>query len=330
MGEEKAEKTMIFSQVDGLVDSDYGGLVDSDYGGTNSVANSTTEEDTPRVWEVMDTRTWVLNELRKMSSHKNYLNILNHRDDGDLKWRRRADIIVGTKNRCGLTWEDISGPHTHALMHSTQGGAAYPEWGILEPPNGVEPPYVDDMEDNNETDTGNTQTTPSECEPEPDLMVSTTIPTPPTTVDEASPPKRIRTDHQEQEVMPQREVAIGNLFCRDGYQYHYLLKGARPETPEDVVEHDKNQRGTGKTGSCSQNKQPILEDQGPDITGGEDGTRPRLLEGWRHRSKKSFSTQQPLGSGNRTGEIGEEIRDRVSVRLLGIGGGRKDPHGLTR
>ena len=236
---EKAEKTMTISQVDGLVDSDYGGLVDSDYGEANSVANSTSE-DTLRVWEVTDTRTWVLNELRKMSSHESYLDILNHRDDGDrkwpLEWRRRADIIIGTMNRCGLTWEDISGPHTHALMHSTQGGAAYPEWGVLEPPNGVEPSYVDDIENNN------TSTTPPECEPEPDMMTSTSIPTPPITVDEASPPKRIRTDYQEQEVMPQREVAIGNLFGKDGYQYHYLLKGVTPRTAEDAWEHDKTVR----------------------------------------------------------------------------------------
>merc|ERR1711974_362197 len=82
-------------------------------------------------------------------------------------------------------------------------------------------------------------TIPPECELEPEMMVNMTISSPPPTMDEGSPPKRIRTDEYEHEVRPRPEVIIGNLFCKEGYQYHYLLKGADLRTEEDVVEHDK-------------------------------------------------------------------------------------------
>ena len=77
------------------------------------------------------------------------MDILNYRDDGDTKWRRRADIIVGAMNRNGLTWTDIygetgqtaggegpsgSGIQAPELCQSHTSDEEYPEWGIVEKP----------------------------------------------------------------------------------------------------------------------------------------------------------------------------------------------------
>merc|ERR1711974_440203 len=125
----------------------------------------------------------------------------------------------------------------------------------------------------------NTPTTPPECEQEPDMMDSTTVSTPPTAVDEASPPKRIRTEYQEQEVMPKREVAIGNRFGRDGYQYHYLLKGAIPESVEEVIDHNKAIREElGKPGAVHRINSQFWKIRGP-IS--REERMERVLDFWR-------------------------------------------------
>ena len=84
--EKPKERSMMMSQLDGLVE----------YSETDSSEDSSA--DTSHIWEVKDAKSWVLNEMRKMRSHEKYLDILNYRDDGDTKWRRRADAIIGAMN----------------------------------------------------------------------------------------------------------------------------------------------------------------------------------------------------------------------------------------
>ena len=135
--EEPKEKSMMMSQLDGLVDSEYGE--------TDSSEDSS--EDAPHVWEVKDAKSWVLNELKKMRSHEKYSDILNYRDDGDAKWRKRADAIIGAMNRNNLTWTDIqnedksgsnreqsSGSERRPSKRSLEDarlGDTYPEWGVI-------------------------------------------------------------------------------------------------------------------------------------------------------------------------------------------------------
>ena len=57
---QKAE--MMMSQVDGLVD----------YSSTDDSTSDNSSEGTPHIWEVKDSKTWVLNELKKMRKHKDY------------------------------------------------------------------------------------------------------------------------------------------------------------------------------------------------------------------------------------------------------------------
>ena len=74
----KEEQTKI-SQLDGLVD----------YSSSEDDASDSSSEGKPHIWEVTDSKTWVLHQLEKMRHHKDYDKIINYRDDGDTKWHKR-------------------------------------------------------------------------------------------------------------------------------------------------------------------------------------------------------------------------------------------------
>ena len=42
-----------------------------------------------------------------MRSHENYSDIVNYRDDGDAKWHRRLDAIIGAMNRNNIQCGDL-------------------------------------------------------------------------------------------------------------------------------------------------------------------------------------------------------------------------------
>ena len=78
------EEKMMISQVDGLVD----------YSSSEEDASDSSSEGKPHIWEVTDSKTWVLHQLEKMRKHKNYDKIINYRDNGDDKWHKRISSVL--------------------------------------------------------------------------------------------------------------------------------------------------------------------------------------------------------------------------------------------
>ena len=261
--EEPKDKSMTMSQLDGLVDSEYG---DTD-------SSEDSSEDTPQVWEVKDAKSWVLQELRKMGNHEKYSDILNYRDDGDEKWRKRANAIIGAMNRNNLTWTDIQDENQSGSDRAQPSGSekrpskrrledvrldnTYPEWGVIEAP-GVNTTNQEHPDETWPTEAfvKRISTIPLDCESEPEVMVDTEIPRSPAATPCGSPPKQPRVNEREQaSATDQRPaVTIHKLYMEDTeeaclaniqhgvrgvHEYHYMVKRPDHGTEEEIASHHK-------------------------------------------------------------------------------------------
>merc|ERR1712020_400322 len=173
------EDEIRIAQVDGLVDYSSSEEEDSDKMSTGA----------PHIWEVPDSKTWVMSQLDKLRKHENYEKIINYRDDGDDKWHNRMISILHamTMNsiECGDLYNDrpLQKPGVAQNSNST-----YPEWGIVD---SIPPDFTHEAgEEQKEVTTDDTpikvtpSTLPPMCEMEPDTMTDKELRA-------DSPPKRV-------------------------------------------------------------------------------------------------------------------------------------------
>ena len=91
------EEKMLVSQVDGLVD----------YSSSEEDASDNSSDGKPNIWEVPDSKTWVLHQPEKMRQHPDYDKIINYRDDGDNKWHMRVSSVLNKMTLSGIECGDL-------------------------------------------------------------------------------------------------------------------------------------------------------------------------------------------------------------------------------
>ena len=94
---DEGKEEMMIGQVDGLVD----------YSSSDDSASDKSSEGKPHIWEVKDSKTWVLHQLDKMRKHKDYDKIINYCDDGDGKWHKRMESVISAMNLNSIECGDL-------------------------------------------------------------------------------------------------------------------------------------------------------------------------------------------------------------------------------
>ena len=252
---EEDKKVVTMSQVDGLVD----------YSDTDDSASDKSSKKTPHIWKVKDSKTWMLNELKKMRKHKDYDEIINYRDDGDTTWHEKMKSIIEVMNKNNIEcsdlynknhytskWVQASGSTTQSPKRSFEEAGldkAYPEWGVIESKKlstehkkeVIDKILLSQINNQLETETkddhgqAESRTLPPMCEMEPDIMIIKEVQNDP-------PSKRVRTNTRDTDMNDETCPEI--IIVKANEQVFYMIKGASPRTEEEWTTHNMKVRET--------------------------------------------------------------------------------------
>ena len=225
------EEEIRIAQVDGLVDYSSSEEEDSDKMSTGE----------PHIWEVPDSKTWVLSQLDKLRQHENYDKIIHYRDDGDDKWHKRMASVLNAMTlnniECGDLYNDRPLQTPGILKNSNP---SYPEWGIIDSiPPSIENKAGEEQKEVTADDTPinvTPSTLPPMCEMEPEIMTDKKL-------RDDSPPKRVtKVDTFRSKYYGDNpEIVIVKNWCQEEEKMavYYMVKGAKlDENSSNEEYHD--------------------------------------------------------------------------------------------